>query len=150
MQCYNITFIGNFFLDDSQPILSICTRCRDGREAEYSDVRGGARLAKSILMKMQSRFDISFDLRGIACMSQCKRPCIAAICATGRFTYMFGDLDPENPTSIDALLDFPSLYLKAPEGFLERKERPKPLQKSILARIPSQISSSAIVIPLNM
>ena len=65
-------------MDDSQPILSICTRCRDGREAEYSDVRGGARLAKSILMKMQSRFDISFDLRGIACMSQCKRPCIVA------------------------------------------------------------------------
>ncbi|MDA9989369.1 DUF1636 domain-containing protein [Paracoccaceae bacterium] len=137
-------------MDDSQPILSICTSCRDGREAEYSDVRGGTRLAKSILIKMQSRFDISFDLHGIACMSQCKRPYIATICATGRFSYMFGDLDPENPTSIDALLDFPSLYLKAPEGFLELNERPKPLQKSIFARIPSLISSTAIVIPLNM
>ena len=95
-KCYNITIMKESFLNYSKPILSICMKCRDGRELEHNDVRGGARLAEKIMMQVQTRFDISFDLRGIACMSQCKRPCIVAICSTGRFSYMFGDLDPEN------------------------------------------------------
>ena len=129
----------------NRPVLSICTRCQDGREADYGSSRGGTRLVTSVLTRMQSSLDKSFDLRGVACMSQCKRPCITAVCANGCFTYIFGDLDSENSAHIDALLEFLSIYVEAPEGFVERKNRPIPLQKGILGRLPPLIRSSALV-----
>ena len=67
--CYSITILEESFLNYSQPVLSICIRCRDGRESEHNDVRGSARLAEKIMIQVQARFDISFDLRGIACKS---------------------------------------------------------------------------------
>ena len=74
----------------NRPILSICTRCRDGHEAEYDSTRGGTRLATSVLTRAKKSLDQPFDLRGVACMSQCKRPCISAVSASGCFSYIFG------------------------------------------------------------
>ena len=161
-------------MNNSQLILSICTRCRDGREQDYQEVRGGERMAKAILARQFAWKDFSFEfrgeavdgsrggtrlaqsvvsqievrtateltLRGVQCMSQCKRPYIAAFCGHGRFSYLFGDLDPEMSSNVDALLEFPSIYLTAPEGFVERRNRPMPLQKGILARLPPPDSTS--------
>ena len=116
-------------MTSSQMILSICTRCRDGQEQDYQEVLGGERMAKAILARQFAWKDFSFGFRGVACMSNCKRPCIAAICGHGRFSYLFGDLDPEMPSTVDALVEFPSIYLTAPEGFVGRRNRPIPLQK---------------------
>ena len=78
-------------------------------------------------------------------MSQCKRSCIASICANGRFTYVFGDLDPETPDHLDALILLSRLYLEAPEGFLSRAERPEPLRAGILGRLPPPETESPLV-----
>ena len=133
----------------NRPILSICTRCRDGHEAEYDSTRGGTRLATSVLTRAKKSLDQPFDLRGVACMSQCKRPCISAVSSSGCFSYIFGDLDTDNSEHIDALFEFMSLYIDAPEGFVERKNRPIALQKGILARLPPMISSSSLIVELN-
>ena len=34
-------------------------------------------------------------VRGVYCMSQCKRSCVVSFTAPDRFTYTFGDLDPK-------------------------------------------------------
>ncbi len=128
-----------------RPTLSICTTCRDGRENGIIDARGGMRMSQAILSLLKKTDDLSFDLRGVACMSQCKRSCIVAICADGRFSYMFGDLDPEKKENIKDIIEFLSLYTATPEGFLSRKDRPLSLQKSILARIPPPTSGARIV-----
>ena len=148
-KCYNITFYGEVKLKLNRPILSICTRCRDGHEAEYDSTRGGTRLAASVLTRAKKSLDQPFDLRGVACMSQCKRPCISAVSASGCFSYIFGDLDTDNSEHIDALFEFMSLYIDAPEGFVERNNRPIALQKGILARLPPMISSSSLIVELN-
>ena len=134
----------------NRPILSICLTCRDNRESENNDIRGGSRLAQALFDRLESHEDLPFDLRGVSCMSQCKRPCAAAICSRDRFSYMFGDLDPEKTDNIDALLELPALYIAASEGFLRRRERPLPLQSRIVARIPPSISSSTLVTPLRV
>ena len=136
-------------LNLNRPILSICTRCRDSREAAYDTTRGGMRLAASVLTRAKKSLDQPFNLRGVACMSQCKRPCIAAVSASGCFSYIFGDLDTDNSEHIDALFGFMSLYVDAPEGFVERKNRPIALQKRILGRLPHMISSSQLIVELN-
>jgi len=130
------------------PTLSICLRCRDGREAEHQGVRGGARLAEAICQHAaQQGCDVG--LRGISCMSQCKRPCVISLTAPEAFTYVFGDLDPSRPDHVQAILDLMPLYNIAPEGYLARDARPEPLRASILGRLPAIGSSNAIVSALS-
>ncbi len=131
------------------PLLSICTTCRDGREDRHEGVRGGARLAEAILDRQEGERGLTaFRLRGVRCMSQCKRPCAIALAGPDRFTYVFGDLNPEAPDHIDAVLALASLYQNAPEGFLRRDERPEPLQAGILGRLPPLNTTSDLVTPL--
>jgi len=126
------------------PTLSVCLTCRDGREGDHGDIRGGARLAGA-LCGLIARQGCDADLRGVRCMSQCQRACIVSLTATGAFTYMFGDLDPENPAHLQAILDLIPLYGQAPEGFLARDARPGPLRAGILARLPPPGTASGLV-----
>ncbi|MFN4100331.1 MAG: DUF1636 family protein [Pararhodobacter sp.] len=129
-------------------ILSLCLRCRDGREARHAGERGGARLAGAVVAAVQREGGSSVGLRGVECMSQCKRACIVSLTAPGAFTYLFGDLDPEDPAHLRAILDVIPLYLAAPEGFLTRDARPGPLRAGILGRLPPFGSASDLVHPL--
>lgn len=130
---------------DDKPILSTCLPCRDGREEGHEDVRGGARLAAAAMRRIEKTRLSEFELRGVRCMSQCKRSWIASICANGRFTYVFGDLDPETPDHLDALIMLSRLCLEAPEKFLSRAERPEPLRAGILGRLPPPETESPLV-----
>ena len=123
-------------------VLSICLPCRDGNEA-LTKTRGGARLAQAVLDRIDGKK--VFELRGVRCMSQCKRPCIASLSARECFTYVFGDLDPDRADHVDALLEFVSLYNAATEGFLKREDRPEALRASILGRFPPIDSNSPLV-----
>jgi predicted metal-binding protein len=57
-----------------------------------------------------------------------------AFSGEGRFTYLFGDLDPERDAP--AVLDAFTLYAERPDGFMERFKRPEVLQAGILGRVP--------------
>ncbi len=131
------------------PTLSICLTCRDGREALCGEARGGERLAQAVLARLAAApYRPNIRLRGVRCMSQCKRPCVAALTAPGRFAYLFGDLDPANPEHADALMALAPLHAAAPEGFLRREERPEALRARILGRLPPDETASDLVSPL--
>lgn len=72
---------------------------------------------------------------GTACMSGCARPCTAAFRAPGKATYMFGDLDPA--ADREALIEFAHLYAAREDGQTRLMERPKPLRRKTLGRIPA-------------
>ena len=133
---------------DNSPVLSICTSCRDGREV-VDGSRGGTRLAQVVVTQLGTRAATKLKLRGVRCMSQCKRPCIASLSSHDRFTYVFGDIDPENPDHVDALFELVVRYKTTPEGFLKRRERPEALRSNILGRLPPLRSGSALVTPLD-
>ena len=130
------------------PTLSICLTCRDGREDACAGERGGARLARAVLECAAAAGSSGLRLRGVRCMSQCKRPCVAALTAPGRFAYLFGDLDPQAPDHATALLALGPLYMAAEEGFLRRDERPEALRAAILGRLPPPDTGSELVTPL--
>ena len=108
------------------------------------------RLAEAVVQRIVQTGNAAFSLRGVACMSQCKRSCIMSLSAPGGFTYVFGDLDPERPDHVDALLELVSRYRGVVEGFLERNERPESLRENILGRLPPIKSTSALITPLDM
>lgn len=136
--------------DPKKPILSICLRCRDGREEQNADLdqRGGRRLAIKVaaMFKGSAAADHGVALRGVHCMSQCKRPCTVALSGPGRFTYLFGDLDPTRHAN--DVLTMAAGYAVAENGFLPRRARPAVLQAGILGRIPPQLFSGDLVSPI--
>jgi predicted metal-binding protein len=121
--------------------LSICFRCKP--ESWNGDVdarRPGADLADAIEAEKNKRGVEVALLRDVRCMSQCKRPCVVAFSGEGRFTYIFGDLDPTRDAA--AVLDAFALYMARPDGFMERFERPEALQASILGRVPPLVAGA--------
>ena len=128
------------------PTLSICLSCRDGRE-EFYMTRGGRRFAKKLLNKISLKKHV--NLRGVNCMSNCKRACTISLTAKKSFTYVFGDIDPENSEYSESLIELVSRYSSSSEGFLRRSDRPLLFQSSILGRLPPIQSNSAIVTNLN-
>jgi predicted metal-binding protein len=118
--------------------LSICFRCKPEGWSGYADARRpGADLADAIEAEAQKRGIDLTVLRDVRCMSQCKRPCVVAFSGEGRFTYIFGDLDPARDAA--AVLDAFALYMARPDGFMERFERPEALKAGILGRVPPLI-----------
>ena len=133
-------------MEFNKPTLSICLSCRDGRE-EFYMTRGGRRFAKKLLNKNLLKKQV--NLRGVNCMSNCKRACTISLTAKKSFTYIFGDIDPENSEYSESLIELVSKYSLNSDGFLKRRDRPLLFQSSILGRLPPIQSNSAIVTNLN-
>ena len=132
--------------------LSICLRCRDGREGSDADLdrRGGRRLAHAVADAFPDSTAASrgIRLRGVNCMSNCKRPCTIALSGPGRFTYLFGDLDPT--LHAGDVLAVAAAYAEAEDGFLPRPARPEVLREGILGRIPPRGFAGDLVEPLSL
>ena len=124
------------------PLLSVCLTCRDNREEIYGD-RGGTRLARKVHQELGNNKLVK--LRGVECMSNCKRACILSLTSLNGFTYMFGDIDPNRSEYVKSLKDLISTYKSRSAGFLRRRERPESYRSNILGRLPPINSKHLIV-----
>jgi predicted metal-binding protein len=123
--------------------LSVCFRCRPPEWEGEDEDRPGVVLAETIEWEAHRR-GVPLDvLRDVRCMSQCKRPCVVAFSGPGKFTYLFGDLDPAAHAA--DILDAFVLYASRPDGFLERFERPEIMRAGILGRIPPMRADARLV-----
>ena len=124
------------------PLLSICITCRDNREEIYGD-RGGTRLARKVHQELGNNKLVK--LRGVECMSNCKRACILSLTSLNGFTYMFGDIDPNRSQYVKSLKDLISTYRSRPAGYLRRRERPESFRSNIVGLFPPINSKSLII-----
>lgn len=67
-------------------------------------------------------------------MSACNSPCVVTFAAAGKFTYVFGNLPVDGSAS--AVLECASQYYAIIDRLLPWSERPEPLKKGIVAKIP--------------
>ncbi len=70
-----------------------------------------------------------------------------ALSGAGRFTYLFGDLDPQRHGA--EALAAAHAYVAASDGYLPREARPRVLQPGILARVPPLDWSGDLIEPLS-
>lgn len=112
-----------------QPIvITICTTCRqviDGTET---------RPGPALLAEVAAMAGPAMVVRGTQCLSVCKRPGTAALSGPGRYTFLFGDLDPARDAG--ALVEMAAAMAGQPYGFVPWKARPENLRSRIIARIP--------------
>ena len=130
---------------EKKSILSVCISCRDNRESKYK-LRGGNRFSRMLQKSIRKK---NLLLREVKCMSQCKRACIVSLTAQDSFTYIFGDVDPNQTKYAQELLELVSIYSKANEGFMRRRDRPDLFRSNILGRLPPIDSTSDLVNNIN-
>lgn len=106
--------------------IHVCVTCR---KAAGSEERPGAELFRALAARPNG-----FRVEAVECLSVCKRPCTVAVSSPGRWTYVYGDLDPA--TAADTILAGAALYALTPDGIVPWRERPEPLRKGVIARIP--------------
>jgi predicted metal-binding protein len=126
----------NNCLDVADHTLFVCKTCasvwQDGKRVGES---GGEKLLQQ-LQQLTANWELrdEFPIQAVECMSACDRSCVVVFAGKGKLTYMFGDLTIDNHAS--AVLECASKYYHNSDGLLPWSERPEPLKKGILARIP--------------
>ncbi|MFC2969099.1 DUF1636 family protein [Acidimangrovimonas pyrenivorans] len=115
--------------------LTICTTCRRvaGGDPEEAAPRPGARLCAAIA---ERGLPEGVELRTAECLSACSRGCTMALSGPGRWSYVYGSMDPERDA--EAILDGAARYAASADGIVPWRERPQIFRKRSIARIPPQ------------
>jgi predicted metal-binding protein len=111
------------------PTVYVCVTCRSAVDPEAAE-RPGARLCRAL----QARAGDGFRVEPVECLSVCKRPCTVAVGAPGRWTYIYGDLDPDG--SVETIVEGVTRYATAEAGLVPWRERPEAFRKGVIARLP--------------
>ena len=118
----------------------VCTICAskwsNGKRVGES---GGEKLLKRLQDDYPNwELNTEFTIKPVECMSACNRSCVISFASPGKTTYLFGDISPDlTPAEVEGVFDCAGKYYEHPEGSLPWAERPQPLKKGVLARIPA-------------
>ena len=111
--------------------LLVCSTCKQGNPSEPDAPRPGAllydRLTKVALPS-------GVRVRAVECLSNCSQGCTIAVRSQGRWTYIYGNIDPE--TQVETVVDGVTRYAATADGLVPWRERPQHFKKNCIARIP--------------
>ena len=114
--------------------LHVCLTCRKADEPAEADIpRSGRRLHDALVDALMNPQAIR--IVGVECLSNCKRACTVAVSGPGRWTYVYGDLDPDH--SVPAILDGVTRYQATADGLVPWRERPEIFKRGVIARVPA-------------
>lgn len=112
--------------------LLVCTTCRKSiAPEERTAIRPG-----SVMHERLSSAELpeGVVLRGVECLSNCKRGCSVILRGEGKWTYVYGNLDPD--AHVETVIDGATKYLASEDGLVPWRERPEHFRKNCIARIP--------------
>lgn len=115
--------------------LLVCMTCRNpvARAESLSDpeaLRPGASLASRLV----NRLPKGVRIVPVQCLSNCSRGCTVALRGPGRWTYVYGDLNPAE--HVDVIAEGAVLYRDTPNGVVPWRQRPEHFRRNCIARIP--------------
>ncbi|MBE1284155.1 MAG: DUF1636 domain-containing protein [Rhodobacteraceae bacterium] len=70
-------------------------------------------------------------------MAGCERPVTVGFQAVGKASYLFGDIDLDDPADTEALGRFAHQFLDSDTGWTRAVDRPAALYEKTLARMPA-------------
>jgi predicted metal-binding protein len=109
--------------------LLVCTTCRHP-QGDPADPRAGAVLAGVLATNPPPGVQVV----PVECLSNCSQGCTVALRGTGRWTYIYCNLDPAQ--HLPALAEGAAKYRAASDGLVPWRERPEHFRKNCIARIP--------------
>ena len=116
--------------------LLVCTTCRSAPPLPQAAAPDDTARAGARLLDLLRRAELPQTVRlvPVECLSNCTRGCTVALRGPGRWTYVYGNLDPA--LHMDTLIDGAARFAAAPDGLVPWRERPDHLRKNCIARIP--------------
>ncbi|HVW57525.1 MAG TPA: DUF1636 domain-containing protein [Rhizobiaceae bacterium] len=114
---------------DSNVTVIVCSSCR-GPDGSDERPRPGKFLATAAREAAEGS-DIA--VLAVECLGNCKRRLSASLVKRGGWSYVFGDLSPENGAD---LIAGARLFAETPEPVLPWRGRPDCLKRGLVARIP--------------
>jgi predicted metal-binding protein len=114
----------------AETVLFVCTSCQRADVARGPDEpRSGERL----LALLAAAFP-GLRVEPVSCMNNCLRACTVAFAAPGKWTYVFGEVEPEaNLADVAALA---ALHAASADGQMPWSARPEGLRRRSISRIP--------------
>ncbi|MBE9606966.1 DUF1636 family protein [Acetobacteraceae bacterium H6797] len=112
------------------PVVIVCRSCRLDRSQDETP-RAGALLVEATRRASEGS---GVMVKEVGCLGNCNRGGSAAILHHGTWSYVFGDLAPENGPDLVAGA---KLLANSEDGFMPYRARPDALKRGLIARIPS-------------
>lgn len=109
----------------------ICVSCRP---AEGGAGRPGRLLFDAVTDALRGRPECAVTVTPVECLSVCKRPCTVALAATGKWTYVVGDLKHDD--HVEDIIAVAVRYGETDDGIVPWRERPQSFRKGLVSRIP--------------
>jgi len=117
--------------------LLICVTCKTSSPADPladlggDETRPGARLYAALIA---GELPAGLRVHAVECLSNCTRGCTVALRGGDRWSYVYGNLNPD--TDVETLRDGAARYLTAADGLVPWRERSQHFRKNCIARIP--------------
>lgn len=111
--------------------LHVCITCRRGLPDRDGLPRPGASLHAALT---EAGAPDGVRIVAAECLSACDNGCNIALSAPGRWSYVYGHMDPAK--DVADILAGAAAYARAPDGLVPWRERPAIFRKQSLARIP--------------
>jgi predicted metal-binding protein len=109
----------------------VCLTCR---RPDEEGVRPGKILFDAVEARLANGAGGEIALRGVECLSVCKRPCTVALAGPGKWTYVVGDLD--SYAGVDDILDAAAKFAATDDGIIPWRERPLSFRRGVVSRTP--------------
>jgi predicted metal-binding protein len=106
--------------------LLVCVTCKSDEGPM------GTGLFEALEARLAAEPDIA--LKAVECLSVCKRPCTVALAASGKWTYVVGDLKRES--HLEDIVVAARRYAASPAGIVPWRERPLAFRKGVVSRTP--------------
>lgn len=110
----------------------VCTACRRALGEGPDFEQPGGALADALAARLGD--DAAIHVERVDCLAVCKRPCTLAFAASGKWTYLIGDVG--EATHVDDILAAAIAFEASETGILPWRERPQIMRKGVVARIP--------------
>ncbi|MFD2263915.1 DUF1636 family protein [Lacibacterium aquatile] len=115
----------------TRPTVTVCTSCRSKTVGE--DGRSSATGA-GLTEALHAAEDGSVEVREVSCLGNCNRGPTAVLQHPGRWTYIFGEIDPT--VAGPELMQAARMLKDSADGLLPWQGRPASLKRGLIARVP--------------
>ena len=109
----------------------VCDSCRHEDFPKAADTRPGALLLEALA---KQELPVEIAVRSVKCLSNCSQGCSIALRGEGRWSYVYGNLTPNEHVS--TIVEGANKYLTATDGLVPWRDRPEHFRKNCIARIP--------------
>lgn len=118
-------------------VIQVCTGCKDPDAARRRDGIGGGPAMLASIAALAGGYappaGSALAVRGYACLGNCRRRCRLSIAAAGRWSWLVGDLGPDD--DLAPLRGFLDAWFASPDGAVPTPQRPPAIRRKLIGRI---------------